>query len=306
MLNKAPTPMHQKGKSSIRRITIGPFRVDTSDHEAQPWRDTFHFCMMISWPALIALMASVFVVLNLFFALLYIAVPGSVANLNPPNLIGAFFFSVETIATVGYGDMHPGSVYGHVISSIEIFFGVVSVAVMTGIMFARFSRPRALVRFAKVSVVTPVDGKQILMIRAANCRQNIVMETTAQLRLLRQTRDGEDFMLRRVDDLKLVRSDYPIFIFGWNLMHIIDESSPLAGETTESLALSQAMINLTLSGTDETTGQVLMARHHYKADEIRFNYRYREMLTRTPDGIDHLDYSVISVVDPIESNRDSP
>lgn len=202
--------------------------------------------------------------------------------------------------------MHPGSVYGHVISSIEIFFGVVSVAVMTGIMFARFSRPRAMVRFAKVSVVTPVDGKQILMIRAANCRQNIVMETTAQLRLLRQTRDGEDFMLRRVDDLKLVRSDYPIFIFGWNLMHIIDESSPLAGETTESLALSQAMINLTLSGTDETTGQVLMARHHYKADEIRFNYRYREMLTRTPDGIDHLDYSVISVVDPIESNRDSP
>jgi inward rectifier potassium channel len=129
------------------------------------------------------------------------------------------------------------------------------------------------------------------------------MQTTAQLRLVRQTRNGEDFMLRRVDDLKLVRSDYPIFIFGWNLMHIIDESSPLAGETAESLASSQAMINLTLSGTDETTGQVLMARHHYDAEVIRFNYCYREMLTRTPDGVDHLDYSVISVVDPVESPR---
>jgi inward rectifier potassium channel len=300
---KVPPLMRPQGKSSIRRITIGPFKVDTSDHEAQPWRDLFHFCMKISWPSLIALMASVFVVLNLLFALLYHAVPGSVANLNPPNLLGAFFFSVETIATVGYGDMHPGSVYGHVISSIEIFFGMVSVAVMTGVMFARFSRPQAMVRFAKVCVITPVDGRQVLMIRAANCRQNIVMETTAQLRLVRQTRNGEDFMLRRVDDLKLVRSDYPVFIFGWNLMHIIDESSPLAGQTAESLALSQAMINLTLSGTDETTGQVLMARHHYDAEDIRFNYRYREMLTRTPDGVDHLDYSVISVVDRVESPR---
>jgi inward rectifier potassium channel len=300
---KVPPLMHPKGKSSIRRITFGPFKVDTSNHQAQPWRDLFHFCMMVSWPALIALMASVFVVLNLLFALLYHAVPGSVANLNPPNLLGAFFFSVETIATVGYGDMHPGSVYGHVISSLEIFCGMVSVAVMTGVMFARFSRPRALVQFAEVCVITPVDGKQILMIRAVNSRQNIVMQTTAQLRLVRQTRNGEDFMLRRVDDLKLVRSDYPIFIFGWNLMHIIDESSPLAGETAESLASSQAMINLTLSGTDETTGQVLMARHHYDAEVIRFNYCYREMLTRTPDGVDHLDYSVISVVDPVESPR---
>ncbi len=300
---KVPPLMHPKGKSSIRRITFGPFKVDTSNHQAQPWRDLFHFCMMVSWPALIALMASVFVVLNLLFALLFHAVPGSVANLNPPNLLGAFFFSVETIATVGYGDMHPGSVYGHVISSLEIFCGIVSVAVMTGVMFARFSRPRALVQFAEVCVITPVDGKQVLMIRAANSRQNIVMETTAQLRLVRQTRTGEDFMLRRVDDLKLVRSDYPIFIFGWNLMHIIDESSPLAGETAESLASSQAMINLTLSGTDETTGQVLMARHHYDAEVIRFNYCYREMLTRTPDGVDHLDYSVISVVDPVESPR---
>jgi len=300
---KVPPLMRPQGKSSIRRITIGPFKVDTSNHEAQPWRDLFHFCMKISWPSLIALMASVFVVLNLLFALLYHAVPGSVANLNPPNLLGAFFFSVETIATVGYGDMHPRSVYGHVMASIEIFFGMVSVAVMTGVMFARFSRPQAMVRFAKVCVITPVDGRQVLMIRAANCRQNIVMETTAQLRLVRQTRNGEDFMLRRVDDLELMRSDYPVFIFGWNLMHIIDESSPLAGETAESLASSQAMINLTLSGTDETTGQVLMARHHYDAEVIRFNYCYREMLTRTPDGVDHLDYSVISVVDPVESPR---
>lgn len=293
--------MLKNGKSSIRRVTIGPFKVDTSNHEAQPWRDLFHFCMTISWPTLIALMASVFIVLNLLFALLYQAVPGSVVNLDPPNLLGAFFFSVETIATVGYGDMHPGSVYGHVISSIEIFFGMVSVAVMTGVMFSRFSRPRAMVRFAEVGVIDPVGGKQILMIRAVNVRQNIVMQTTAQLRLVRKTRNGEDFMLRRVDDLKLVRDDYPIFIFGWNLMHIIDESSPLAGETAESLASSQAMINLTLSGTDETTGQVLMARHHYGADEIRFNHRYREMLIRTPDGVDHLDCSVISVVDPVES-----
>jgi inward rectifier potassium channel len=292
--------MHQKGKSSIRRITIGPFTVETSNREAQPWRDTFHFFMTVSWPALFAIMASVFIALNLFFALLYIAVPGSVANLNPPNLLGAFFFSVETIATVGYGDMHPGSLYGHLIASIEIFFGIVSVSGMTGVMFARFSRPRAMVVFADVSVIAPIEGKQVLMIRAANSRQNIVMETTAQLRLVRQTRSGEDFMLRRVDDLKLVRSDYPVFIFGWNLIHIIDESSPLAGETLESLKASRAMINLTLSGTDEATGQVLMARHHYEANAIRFNLRYREMLTRTPDGIDHLDYSMISLVDPIE------
>ncbi len=293
--------MNRNSKPSTRRVTVGPFKVETSNHESQPWRDLFHFCMMIRWPTLIAFMAAVFIGFNLLFALLYQAVPGSIANLSPPNLIGAFFFSVETLGTVGYGDMHPGSVYGHLIATLEIFTGMVSIAVMTGVMFARFSRPTARVIFAKFGVVMPFQGKTVLMIRVANCRQNIIMETTAQMHLVRRTRQGESLMLRRVDDLKLVRSDYPVFIFGWNLIHIIDESSPLAGETGESLRASQAMFNLTLSGTDEATGQVLMARHHLVADDIRFNHRYREMLSRTPDGIDHLDYSVISIVEPIES-----
>ena len=110
---------------------------------------------------------------------------------------------------------------------------------------------------------------------------------------------AEGYHLRRVVDLPLVRSQHPIFLLGWNLMHVIDEQSPLAGETAESLAQSRAIFLLTMSGTDETTGQVVMARHEYRSDAIRWNHSFRDVLHTDEDGVEHLDYARFDLVDPL-------
>jgi inward rectifier potassium channel len=254
----------------------------------------------VSWPRLFATIAAFFLVFDALFGCIYYLNPGCIANLNPAGFAGDFFFSVETLATVGYGDMHPQTLYGHVAAMVEIFLGLMMLAVITGIMFARFSRPRARFLFARNAVVRPIDGKVTLMFRAANARQNIVQEASAQLRILKDHVTQEGFRIRRVVDLQLVRSQHPMFLLGWNLMHVIDETSPLKGETAESLLACAAGFVLSVSGTDETTGQTLMARAEYLSTDIRWNEAFRDILELTEDGTLHVDYGKFHEVVPLE------
>ncbi len=286
-----------------QRVRIGDRDVITHGLERKVWQDLYHYCMTVPWPRLFGSFAGSFLFFNLCFSLLYYAVPGCVANLNPEGFLGNFFFSVETLATVGYGDMHPQTLYAHVVASIEIFIGMMSVALITGVIFARFSRPTARFLFADVAVVRPFEGRRVLMFRAANARQNIIMEASAQLRLIRDTVTIEGYKFRRVEDLKLVRSEHPLFVLGWNLMHVIDETSPLAHASAETLLAASAVFNLTLSGTDETTGQVLMARRGYPSTAIRWDYTFRDIITPGDDGLDHFDYGKFHDVDPIYSGE---
>ncbi len=254
--------------------------------------------MTASWSTVFSSFAGFFVLFNLLFAGIYALRLEDIANLNPPNYWGAFFFSVETFATVGYGDMHPQAPFAHVVAAMEIFLGEMSLALLTGLMFARFSRPRARFLFSRHAVVCPVDGRLTLMFRAANARQNIVMEAQASLRLLRDEMTPEGMPIRRIYDLPLRRSQHPIFIFGWTLMHVIDEHSPLAGETPESLAKSAAALLLSIAGTDETTGQPMMARESYTVAAVRWNHCFVDILT-SRDGVDHFDYSHFHEVRPL-------
>jgi len=296
-----PHAPHRHG----RRLTFSDRTIITHGLRRKIWLDLYHYMMTVNWPVLFAAFGAFFVTFNLLFALLYRLVPGCIANLNPTGFWGGFFFSIETLATVGYGDMHPDTVYGHVVASCEIFFGMMSIALMTGAIFARFSRPQARFLFASRGVVCPVEGKTTLMFRAANARQNIIMEATAQLRLLRDGVTAEGWQIRRISDLPLLRSQHPLFLFGWNLMHVIDEHSPLAGETPESLAKSRAVFLLNLSGTDDTTGQVLMARQEYPSKLVCWNYRFRDILLLSADGVDHLDYDQFHEIDPLDSTLEA-
>lgn len=263
------------------------------------WQDLYHLLMTVSWPRLFLGVALFFTAFNLLFALLYGLDPAGIASLDPPGYWGRFFFSVETAGTVGYGDMHPRTPYAHTLASIETLTGVTMFALMTGIMFARFSRPQARFLFARYAVVHSVDGQRTLVLRSANARQNIVMEANARVRLLRNDVTTEGDSLRRVFDLKLRREQHPIFLFGWTLLHVIDEHSPLWGQTTESLRASRAFLLLTISGTDETTGQTLMARHIYDADSVRWDYRFEDILSTDADGVDRFDYTRFHAVKPV-------
>lgn len=261
--------------------------------------DLFHHFMTVSWPRLFGTLIAFFLSFDVLFGLLYDLVPGCIANLNPPGFAGAFFFSVETLATVGYGDMHPQTLYGHVVAMIEIFTGLLLLALITGLMFARFSRPKARFLFARHGVVRPIDGRTTLMFRAANARQNIVQEATAQLRMMRNEVTVEGYRIRRITDLPLQRSQHPMFVLGWNLMHVIDRTSPLWTETAASLLANDTVFLLNVSGTDETTGQVLMARAEYPSGSIRWNQTFRDILEVGTDGVMRFDYAKFHDVEPL-------
>jgi inward rectifier potassium channel len=263
------------------------------------WQDLYHFCMTVSGLKLFAALVGVFVLFNLLYAALYALQTGDVTNVDPPGYWGLFFFSVETLATVGYGDMHPRTVYGHVLASCEIFTGLTALALNTGLIFARFSRPTARFLFARVAVIRPFDGMPTLMLRAANARQNVVMEAQAQLRLVREERTTEGYRIRRVYDLPLRRHQHPIFLFGWNILHVIDPASPLYAQTEESLAAGSSTLVLTVSGTDETTGQTLMARHVYLSSALRWNHEFLDILSTGEDGVDRIDYLKFHEVRPL-------
>jgi inward rectifier potassium channel len=265
----------------------------------RPWQDLYHIFMTMSWPRLFGSYAGFFVLFNLFFATAYQVQPGGIANLNPGGYWGRFFFSVETLATVGYGDMHPQTVYAHIVASAEIFTGMMMLALITGMMFARFARPTARILFARHAVVRQFDGRQTLMLRAANERQNVIMEATAQLRLIRDEQTEEGYRIRRIYDLPLRRSEQPVFLYGWSLLHVIDEASPLVDASPESLKAARAFLLLTIGGIDETTGQTMMSRYEYQAASLRWNYSFADVFTMGEDGVDRFDYSKFHDVEPL-------
>lgn len=286
----------------LRSVKLGQRRVLTQGIAPAVLQDLFHYFMTVGWPQLFGTFAAFFLAFDVLFGWIYHLEPGCIANLNPPGFAGAFFFSVETLATVGYGDMHPQTPYGHIVAMIEVFVGLMSLALITGIMFARFSRPRARFLFARNAVVRPLDGRMTLMFRAANERQNVVQEASAQLRMLRDEVTQEGFRIRRITDLALVRSQHPMFVISWTIMHVIDEASPLRDATVQSLRDSAAIFILSVTGTDETTGQVLMARAEYQSGDIRWNETFRDILEVTEDGIAHVDYGKFHDIEPLESD----
>ncbi|PXV57353.1 inward rectifier potassium channel [Dyella jiangningensis] len=269
------------------------------------WDDIYHFALTIRWPTFFGLAATIFVIVNGLFAVLYQLGDHAIANQFPANFAGAFFFSVETLATVGYGDMHPQTVYGHVVATAEIFMGMLSIALVTGLVFARFSRPRAKIMFANHPVIRFVHGKRTLMIRVANARQNAIVEASAKLHLLVRETSPEGFRLRRIHDVSLLRDRHPVFMLSWSLMHVIDENSPLYGMGEEALETLEATLMLSIEGIDETTSQSMLARHQWSWRDWRWNHRYIDLVSDDEQGVSHIDYGVFHRVLPIEEGEDS-
>lgn len=268
--------------------------------------DLYHRALTARWPMFFAALAGFFVLLNAFFAALYSLGHAPIAHQSPDGFFGAFFFSVETLATVGYGDMHPQTTYAHVVATFEIFTGMSSIALATGLIFVRFSRPRARIIFARYAVVRTLDGRPTLMLRAANARQNVILEAKARLRLMRHETKPEGYSLWRIHDLELIREQHPIFLLGWNIMHVIDEDSPLYGETAETLAACEASLMLMIEGADETTTQTMHGRYTWAHDDIRWQHRFVDLLHDDADGITHIDYTKFDEVVPLDESDGAP
>lgn len=286
-------------KKISRTVTLGSTRVHTYGLPRAHLQDVYHYAMVLSWPWFMVVFAFAFLALNTVFAGLYMLSDQAIANQAPAGFLGAFFFSVETLATVGYGDMHPANLYAHVVATVEIFVGMTGIALITGVMFARFSRPRARIMFAKNPVVSTMDGRRTLMIRVANARQNMIVDASAKLRLLRNETTPEGHTFRRIFDLKLRRDEQPMFILGWSLMHDIDDESPLKDVPLGSAKAANTTLILSISGVDETTSQTMLSRISYDCAKILWGHRYVDVLYTDAEGQSHMDYTRIhdTVVD---------
>jgi inward rectifier potassium channel len=287
---------HRDNRSQL--IRVGHREIETLGLDQGFWSDLYHRSMTVYWPVFFGSAALIFVMLNAVFALLYALGNQPIANVSTERFLELFYFSIETLATVGYGDMHPQTDYGHFIATIEIFTGMCFLAVLTGLVFARFSRPRARFVFADNPVVGTRDGRPTLMIRMANARHNAISRATARLWLLRIEKSMEGDQFRRFHELKVERGEHPIFMLSWTIFHIIDEHSPLHGATERTMAEADASIVLNVGGLDDASAQQLYARRVYGAEDIRWGYRYRDITGVSPEGRYQLDYTKFSDIVP--------
>ena len=286
-----PKLRRQRSEGKSQLLRFGHREIETLGLSQGFWGDLYHRSMTVYWPVFFGSAAAIFVALNAVFGFLYSLGHEPIANAAENGPLAYFYFSIETLATVGYGDMHPQTNYGHLIATIEIFTGMSFLAVMTGLIFARFSRPRARFVFAKEAVITRHEGRPTLMIRLANARHNTVSRASARLWIIRAERTKEGDQLRRFYEIKLDRSEHPMFVLSWMLFHVIDKDSPLHGVTASDLAEGDALLVLNVGGLDDSSAQQLYARHIYSWRDIRWHYRYKDIASVSPQGRFLLDYT---------------
>src|SRR5579872_5220131 len=288
MMSSLKDRMSNKNTSIVR---LGDREIIAEGLRLGFWDDISHRCMTASWPSFIAGAALVFVVFNTIFGFLYWLGDNPVSNVKHSDYIDYLYFSIETLSTAGYGDMHPQTHYGHFIATIELFTGIFSMSVMTGLIFARFSRPRARLLFANYPVISNHEGQPTLMIRFANERHNIIGNATARLWLLRNVVSAEGQFSRRFFELALVRNEHPALALTWTLYHVIDSTSPLHELNADDLKAANISLVVVVTGYDITAAQTIHARMSYNHADIRFGHRYADILETFGDGRIRIDYA---------------
>ncbi|NEX64471.1 ion channel [Noviherbaspirillum galbum] len=276
------------GSMSLEKIGIQRFDLG----------DPYHAAVSMSWPAFMACLALIYIAINFLFALLYAAVPGSLEHARPGSLVDAFFFSVETFATVGFGVMSPASVYGHVVTTIETFTGLLMTAMMTGLVFVRFSRPRAKILFADTLVVSRSGDEPVLLIRIGNGRPNALMGASARAVALLPDKDANGHAFRRAHDLALQRSDMPFFPMTWTMMHPLREDSPLAALAHVNEVPRDLRLIVSISAHDPSLAATVSALHAYGAEKIQLDMRYVDAVRWDGNDRSVADMRKLSAVEP--------
>jgi inward rectifier potassium channel len=276
--------------SKTRVIRFGRREIITEGLYLSFWADISHRCMTASWPAFIGGAVLVFIAFNAVFAAFYWIGNQPIANVPGGAYIDYIYFSIETLSTAGYGDMHPQTHYGHFVAAVELFTGIFSMSLMTGLIFARFSRPNARLLFAEHPVISSHEGKPTLMLRLANERHNIISSATAKLWLFKNIVSMEGETLRRFYELPLTQNQNPGLALSWTIYHVLDERSPLYQTNADDLEAYKASLALVVSGYDVVAAQTVHARKSYEYSDIRFGHRYADILDTSDDGRLRVDY----------------
>jgi inward rectifier potassium channel len=281
------------------RVRSGQFELVKLNVKKFDLRDTYHLILNLSWPGFAGLVFGIYFLINVAFASLYMLNPHAVAEMRPGSFFDAFFFSVETLATVGYGHMYPDSFYGHLIAMLEIMVGMFGLAVITGLIFVRFSRPTARIHFSKVAVIAPFDGVPNLMIRVANLRHQAMVEPEFRMILFRNiiTAEGDD--VRRFRSLNLEFDHLITFPAVITVRHRIDEMSPLFGMTPEGFQQQDVRIVASIVGVDTVIVAPVQSFGDYNYEQIEWNRRFVEIYDQNEEGEWTVDYARIDETEDI-------
>jgi inward rectifier potassium channel len=263
------------------------------------YTDLYHSWLRAPWRWALLAVTVLYAAVNCLFAAAYLLV-GGVENLGPRSYADAFFFSVQTIATIGYGHLVPISHAANLLVTLESLVGLIGVAMATGLMFAKFARPTARVLWSDVAVVAPFEGVPSLMFRVANQRGNQIVEAQVRVVLLisEETKEGES--IRRNIDLRVRRSVSTVFALSWTVIHPLTADSPFVTHTREQLRLGQAEIIASITGLDDAFNQTIHSRHSWSIDEVVWDARFVDIMGPLPDGRQAVDYRRFHDVVPLD------
>lgn len=268
---------------------VQPFQIIRKNVPRKMRKDLYHDLLSMSWKKTVCYFGVFFLTVNSIFATLYWLQPGSLHN-SDNSWPTCFFFSVQTLATIGYGFLAPATLQANILVTIEAVLGLFIIAILTGLFFAKFSKAFAKVEFTDKMIITQFDGKTTLIFRMINLRANQIVDSTINLTLLKEEVTIEGHELRRFHELKLVRTSIPLLAMSINIMHVIDESSPLFALGKEGCFACNAEFLVTLIGTDGTFGQTIHATHVYRAEDIAWNRNFKDIVKVLPDRTREVDF----------------
>jgi inward rectifier potassium channel len=286
-------------KSNAVSVRSGNVEFVKVNVAGQEWRDIYHWILALSWPRFAGLISVVYLLINLIFAIFYSLGGNCIAGMVPGNFPAAFFFSVQTLATVGYGHMYPQTIYGHIVTTIEIIVAMFWLAVITGLIFVRFSRPTARLEFSNAIVISTFNGRPTLMLRVANLRHHSMVEAEFRIMLTRNEPIREDDSFRHFYMLKLDFDRLITFPAALTLRHTIDESSPLYGATRESLEASDARFAASIVCIETVIPAAVQSQRDYTWRDVRFGERFVEIYTETGAGQLTVDYGRLHETEPV-------
>jgi len=267
--------------------------------EYRPLADLYYFLIAARWHWLISVALGGYIVINLIFALLFWLDKDAILNARPGSFADAFFFSIQSFSTIGYGGMSPNTLYAHLLVTVESFAGLVAVAMGTGLIFAKFSRPSARVAFSNIMVMCDRDGVPTLQFRIANERQNEILNANLHVSVLVEEVTAEGQRMRRFRKLALEQEESPMFTINWTAIHRLDDTSPLYGLGVENVKEEVRFIIAVFSGLDGTFLQTVQARHVYQAEDIAFGCHFEDMVEMLPSGDILLDHGQLNYIKPV-------
>ncbi len=283
-------------------ISAAQYQFHKLNAKSMEWRDAYHWLLTLTWPQFSACVFALYLGINLVFSFCYHLRPGCIAGMESNSWADAFFFSVETLATVGYGHMYPETFFGHSVATVEIIVGMFGMAIVTGLIFIRFSRPIARIVFSEPLVLAPFDGQPALMLRVANLRDQSMAEAEFRIILIRNEPSQEGEVWRRFYPLQLQFDRLILFPAIITIRHIIDEKSPLHGLTLADMERDDTRFTASIVCIDTVIPAPVQSHHSYTWKDIRVNHKFAEVYKEIADNAMTVDYSLIHATETISKS----